>query len=172
MHDKAINPLWKAVNALESARVWCDNAMLAAQSLSLQGEKRRNRYAGTLFYNLRKHLQTKAYDLTGSKVVPDAAPGKVDAETIPEYFDELEDQLWALYEALHAAGNELVIAKYDPIACDIKKMYHCVYEEVIDIGRKITEGKLFDWSWHVLHTQQIHRENVHDHYEKLEKAFD
>lgn len=163
--------LQKALHVVRTAEKYEETALLIAQKLGLQGEKRRLRYESAKNHILANKIRTCAYDeylITLSddyqKVsLPELSSFKMFFET---YLAKMEEE----YDALHTIANALVVLNARHFA---QKLYHkcdCLMDDIVYYNRSISEGNIANWrpEWVFLH--QTTMANTHDEYEKKENG--
>lgn len=163
--------LQKAVDAICKSEHYEQEMCLIAQHIGLQGEKRRMRYESVKCHIMINYLRCDAYDSYCIELAYNDC--KVDTGHITnfeEYFEATLAYFSNKYDALHNIANKLVLANAKPYAEKLYKMCACIMDDIKYFQRTIKEGHIAKWdpSWMLLHETTDY--NVHDEFEKKEKA--
>lgn len=162
----------KALHIICTAKHYEEEACLIAQRLGLQGEKRRLACESVMNHILANKIRRCAYDVYGF-----IYSGKYPEISIPEmgnykmffetYLAKMEEQ----HDALHNIANMLVTLNSRYFAMHLYDKCECIIKDIEYYRRTITEGNAAEWKpeWIFLH--QTTAQNIHDHFEELEKKF-
>jgi hypothetical protein len=173
--QECISHIQKTVNLLTDLEAWEDMAFVEAQSLGLQGEKRENRYEGTIDGGIRKYLQSEAFDLFDAKihVNPSSIHFAESAEPV-EFLEMYCAGLWDIMYKLHDAANMLVSPHcLRSMATPVYARCECIKDAIIDISRKIKRYRAVEkhgTPLHDLYRESNTAETKHDRFEPLEKS--
>lgn len=162
--------LQQAVDAVSMAKSLEEDLMCKAQTLGLQGEKRRQRYESAKSYNFIKFLKCDAFDAYGIELeLKHVAAPSQQVSGIKGYFDVFLSKQEQLYDMLHTIANKLVVNNCQYYAKFLYGKCACIVEDTKYTRRTILEGNLVNWSPEFILLHQTTMENVHDRYEEKEK---
>lgn len=159
-----------ALDVLCKAKKFEEDAMLMAQKLGLQGEKRRLRYESAKNHNLINFFKCDTYDVFGfTLTVTPAAASLQEATTIRGFFEmylaKVEDQ----YDAMHEIANKLVTMNAQYAAAKLYDKCRCLVEDIKYYRRTIMEGNAAGWKPEFIFLHQTTACNIHDEFEEKEK---
>lgn len=165
----------RAINCMQKMHHWNEKMILPAMELSLEGEKRRNRYFANKLHKEVLHAICKVFDFYGLKMwyqEEDVADRMFNSDK--EYFEASLKGYEFYYNEFHAIANALVVANakeaasglYD-LCCEISK--DCIVplrrfllrKQVVADGKGNHDTLIYETSW-------ADDANVHDSYEKKE----
>lgn len=157
------------VDCLVAASDWEDVAFVEALGLGLQAEKRVNRFEGTKDNNIRKYLQSEAFDIFETKIHIEHDEVQFPRVTTPEeFFMAYREKIWEMMYILHDVANKFV----SPL--DMKCLSECLYdrvkclkEDIVRVNRTIARLRQ-KGQYHDLLIYETSWENWHDDMEKKE----
>lgn len=173
--EEILAQIQKTVDLLYQFEEWENEAFVKALCLGIQGKKREARLEGAKDLNIRKYLQSAAYDLFEAEVYPQAAPAHFPQVNAVEMFlIEYRRGLWDIYWKLSEYANAFVapLCMRD-LACPLYDRASCIKDAIIDLNRKIqryADMKQGGTALHDLLLYETTEYNNHDESEKKEKA--
>lgn len=166
---ETIDLIQYTVDCLVEASDWEDVAFVKALSIGLQGEKRVNRFEGTGDNNIRKYLQSEAFDIFEHEIHVHHEDVHFPRVTTPEeFFDAYRKKLWEMYYILHGAANKFVAPLCMKCLSDcLYQRAHCLKKDIVRVNRTIARLRQ-KGQYHDLMIYETTWENVHDEYEEKE----
>lgn len=171
--EDILNQIQKTVDLLWQFEEWENTAFVKALSLGIQGKKREARMEGTKDLNLRKYLQSSAYDLFSIEIYPKHTNMQFpQVVNIEGFLNEYRRGLWDIYWKMHEAANMFVapLCMRD-LACPLYDRASCIKDALIDLNRKIKrweDTKQYGTPYHDLMIYESSWYNNHDSAEKKE----
>lgn len=156
------------VNLLTESIHWEQSAMLVAQKIGLQGEKRRNRYESNCNDALLKKIRCHAYDFLEIELIEGKIGKEMVASSFEVYFREWRSKLNTIYDNMHEIANKLVSLGMQPFAKCLYDKLACIEKDITYANRTIMEGNKCSWDAQFIFLHQTTAENIHDYYEKKE----
>lgn len=172
--EQCLQQIQSTVDLLYRFEEFENTVFVKALSFGIQGKKRESRMAGTKDENIRKYLQSMAFDLFETEIYPrEAHPEFPAADSVEMFLTEYRKGLWEMYWRISEAANVFVA----PLCLRslAKPLYHraeCIEESIIDLNRKIkryTDMKEHGTALHDLYIYETSDYNNHDEAEKHEK---
>ena len=163
-----------AVVELYMAENFCEQRLLAAQKLYLEGEKRRLRYLSVIYHEVIRYFQTDFFDLYGQNL--DCTHKEVTYAATPsvsEYFKKTIVFFEDLYDKLHESANALMPALCYRYACKLLDLCNKISCIIVEYRRITGEGDACGWNSEFtqrLMAKEQTAENIHDHYESKEES--
>lgn len=173
--DECIRQIQKTVDLLYAFEEFENHAFVKALSLGIQGKKREGRIAGTKDENVRKYLQSEAYDLFETEIYPAETQATFPVvSSVEGFLTEYRKGLWGMYWSLHEAANAFVspLCLRD-LACPLYERAGCIKKAIVDLNRKIKRWKDMKEQGTALHDLYIYETteyNIHDEAEKIEHS--
>ena len=130
--------------------------------------------SGTEDLNLRKYLQSEAYDLFETEIYPRAYdidfPNVKDIET---FLVEYRKGLWEMYWKIMEAANTFIAPLcLRDLACALYDRASCIKKQLVEINREIARYENAERGGAAYHDIMIYEtgfENVHDKAEAVEE---
>lgn len=168
--SETLKTMQDCINLLYASGELENHAMLKAQKLGIQGEKRREGHDERKELCLMQHLQRLAMDVFDTELYPVKSTIPLPTmSTIQEYLQQYLAKLTEVYDKLHEYANALVVLKYRPIAAPMYAYVDYIWCEIIDIRRQMKEFALAGYEYHHVSRYQVGYENRHDDYEGKER---
>ena len=162
--------LQKAMDILCKAKMFEEKAMVRAQELGLQGEKRRLRYESAKNHQLINYIKCDSFDVYGFKLETIQQSITVpEVNSIRQFFEMYLSKIEEQYDALHALANKLVALNAQHAACKIYDKCRSLIDDIKYYRRTILEGSAATWKPEFIFLHQTTAENVHDEFEGKEK---
>jgi len=170
--EQCIQQIQKIVDLLYAFEGWENAAFVKALSLGIQGKKRESRLSGTKDENIRKYLQSEAFDLFEAEVYPREAHSPFPAVNSTEMFlTEYRKGLWEMYWGLHEAANMFVAPLcLRDLACPLYDRAGCIKCAIVDLNRKIKRWKDMKEQGTALHDLYIYETSDYNNHDEAEKA--
>lgn len=177
MPDKTecLQHIQKTVDLLYALEEFENMAFVKALALGIQGKKRESRADGIKDTNIRKYLQSEAYDLFETEIYPVRTNMKsLDVTSIEAFLMEYRKGLWDMYWKLMEAANMFVspLCMRD-LAAPLYERASCIKKAIVDLNRKLKRWKDVKEQGTPLHDLMIYEStayNNHDEAERKENA--
>jgi len=142
--------------------------------LGILGKKRESRTAGAKDENIRKYLQSEAFDMFEVEIYPKETHTQFPTVTGTEDFlMKYREGLWEMYWKLSEAANVFVAPlRLKDLACPLYDRASCIKKAVIELNRQIKRWKDTKEQGTALHDLLIYETssyNIHDVAETQEK---
>lgn len=152
-----------------------NKAFVIALSFGIQGKKREGRIAGTVDENIRKYLQSEAFDLFGKKIFPNEPTEESgsfpDVDNIESFLTEYRRGLWEMYWKLSNAANVFVAPLcLRDLSCPLYKRASCIKKAIVDLNRKIKRWHDMKEQGTALHDLFIYETTEYNNHDEAEKA--
>jgi len=172
--EECIKHIQNTVDLLYRFEIFENTAFVKALALGVQGKKRESRISGTKDENIRKYLQSEAFDLFETEVYPMESYAQFPTvNSIDSFLIEYRKGLWEMYWKLHEAANIFVAPLcLRDIACPLYDKAGCIKCAIVDLNRKIkrwNDMKQLGTPLHDLYIYETTEYNNHDEAEKEEK---
>lgn len=173
--DECLRQIQKTVDLLYAFEEFENMAFVKALSLGIQGKKREARTEGTKDTNIRKYMQSEAYDLFETEIYPGQANVQFpNVNGIEAFLMEYRKGLWDMYWRLHESANAFVAPLcLRDLACPLYERAGCIKCAIVDLNRKIKRWKDMKEHGTPLHDLYIYETseyNNHDEAEKIEAS--
>lgn len=173
--DDCIRQIQSTVDLLYQFEEWENMAFVKALSLGLQGKKREARYEGTKDLNIRKYLQSTAFDLFETEIYPKQAVTQFPpVNNIETFLSEYRRGLWDIYWKLHESANMFVAPLcLRDLACPLYDRASCIKNAIVELNRQIkrwNDMKQLGTPLHDLFIYETTEYNIHDEFEKKEES--
>lgn len=159
-----------AIDVLMKSGKFNDYHMQVAQSLSLQGEKRRLRYYSAKTHQLVSFLITTAYDcylICLNKTYSNKEYSEI--TTFNEFFQTCIGKMEEEHDAISEIANQLILIHAKGISEQLNDYCKCLESCIIEYRRIIAQGIKTNWSPDFLLYYEVSNHNIHDSIEEEEK---
>jgi len=167
-----IQHIQNSVDLLYRFEEFENTAFVKALSLGIQGKKREGRAAGTKDENIRKYLQSEAFDLFEVEIYPKDVHAPFPAvSSVETFLSEYRGGLWEMYWKLSEAGNVFVAPLcLKDLACPLYERASCIKKAIVDLNRKIKRYKDMKEQGTALHDLYIYETSDYNNHDEAEKA--
>lgn len=170
--EECLQHIQSTVDLLYRFEEFENTAFIKALALGIQGKKREGRMAGTKDENIRKYLQSEAFDLFETEIYPKEAHAQFPAVNgIEAFLMEYRKGLWEMYRKLHEAANIFVAPLcLRDLACPLYDRAACIKCAIVDLNRKIKRWKDMKELGTPLHDLYIYETSEYNNHDEAEKA--
>jgi len=166
-----IRQIQNTVNYLYAFEEFENTAFVKALSLGIQGKKREARMEGTKDENIRKYLQSEAFDLFEVEIYPQKSnasfPNVNSVETfLAEYRNGLWDMYWKIMESANMFAAPLCLRD---LACPLYERGSCIKCAIVDLNRKIKRYADMKAQGTALHDLMIYESTNYNNHDAAEK---
>lgn len=173
--NECLQHIQNTVDMLYSFEEFENIAFVKGLSLGIQGKKRESRMSGTIDENIRKYLQSEAFDMFETEIYPKEAHSAFPAvNSIEMFLTEYRKGLWEMYWKLSESANTFIVPLcLDDLACPLKKRASCIRKAIVELNRQIkrwNDCKQLGTPIHDLFIYETSDYNIHDSMEKKEES--